>query len=242
MVIEKSVASADTGAANMNEDVIRLLVADGDANVRDIVGFCARQEHWLCDEAKDGIAAIKLLRRKQYHLVILEAELPEIDGRLVCGQARKSTRVPIVFVSRRTAEEDRLAAFTAGGNDYLVKPFYPRELIARIKSLLTLCGISGFHHEEVICGAIRIEMLSHSVYVDNRPVQLTPKEYDLLLYFCQNPHHAFSRDALLDAVWGEQFYGTDRTVDTHIKSLREKIRPCHNTIMTVWGFGYKFEP
>lgn len=219
---------------------VRMMVADADLSVREVVRSCVKGEGWNCDEAKDGIGALKLLRRKKYHLVVLEAELPEINGELVCMQIRKTERTPVIFLSKRSSENERLAGFYAGGNDYLIKPFFPRELTARIKSLLGLYGVSPDLRKILHAGSLRIDLDSHNVMIDERPVQLTPREYDLLLFLCQNQGKAFSRDSLLDLVWGEHFLGTDRTVDTHIKSLRNKIRP-HNYIVTIWGYGYKFE-
>jgi DNA-binding response OmpR family regulator len=218
---------------------IRLLVADADASVREVLRYCAKGEGWGIDEAKDGIAALKLLRRNQYDIVILDADLPEVSGDLVCGQIRKKSRVPVIFICGRSSEEDRLACFAAGGNDFVTKPFFPREILARVKSFLDLCGVfsSG---KEICSGNLLINTRFHSVMVDDREIKLTPKEYDLLLFFCQRPNRAFSRDDILDYVWGKCFAGADRTVDSHVKSLRNKIKPYHNYISTIWGFGYKY--
>ena len=224
----------------MNEE-IQLMVADADSTVRDIIRFCVKEEGWLIDEARDGIEAIKLLRRGQYQLIILEAELPIIDGYMVCEYVQKSPRTLIVFISRKGAEDNRLAAFDAGANDFLLKPFFPRELMARIKNLFAISNIAGKQVQFLSIGSLNINLHSHDVAVDDARIRLTPKEYNLLLFLCQNPNQAFSRDTLLDLVWGRQFDGTDRTVDTHVKSLREKIRPYEHYIATVWGFGYKFE-
>ncbi|MDR3278889.1 MAG: response regulator transcription factor [Synergistaceae bacterium] len=224
---------------NFTDTPIGLLIADADASVRDIVRYCARDEGWVSDDAKDGISALKLLRKKQYHLVLLDPELPEISGELVCAQIRKNSSVPVIFLSKNTSEENRLACFTAGGNDFVIKPFFPREIVARIKSFLTLCGAEP-SRKALNSGSLIIKLYSHSVMLDNREIKLTPKEYDLLLFFCQNADKAFSRDEILDFVWGNSFSGTDRTVDTHVKSLRNKIRPYHNYITTIWGYGYKY--
>lgn len=225
----------------MDLNGIRLLVADADPSVRTIIRRCAEDEKWALDEAKDGIEAIKLLRRKRYHLLILEVELPIIDGFMVCENLNQTPNIPVIFISKRSSEEDRLAAFAAGGNDYIIKPFYPRELVARIKNLLKLSGIVGGADQFLYSGKIKIDLYSQDVYANNRRIKLTPREYNLLLFFCRNPNKAFSRSMLLDLVWGRQFEGTNRTVDTHVKSLREKIKPYQNYITTVWGYGYKYE-
>jgi two-component system response regulator ResD len=222
------------------ESDIRLMIADMDASVRDIIRYCVRDEGWSCDEAKDGIAVLKLLRRREYNLVVLETELPEISGEIVCQQIRKSSRVPVIFLGRRASEEERLSCFAAGGNDFVPKPFFPREMLARMKSFLNLSGTVSTK-KMLNSGNLNIETYSHSVFIDGREIRLTPREYDLLLFFCQNPNKAFSREEILDIVWGEQFFGTDRTVDTHVKSLRNKIRPYHVYISTIWGYGYKYD-
>jgi len=201
--------------------------------------MAAAEQGWICDDAADGIAALKLLRRMRYHLVVLNAELPDVDGIFVCRHLRKSEMIPVIFTSKSGAETDRLAGFEAGGNDYVIKPFFPRELIARMKNLLTLTGCDTGVSKTVTAGNLRIDISSHTVSLDGRTLQLTPKEYDLLLFFCQHPFQAFSRDNLLDEVWGRDFFGSDRTVDTHVKILRGKLQP-YDYIETVWGFGYKF--
>lgn len=225
----------------MDVDEVRLLAADSDSSVRTIIRCCAQEERWGLDDAKDGVEAVKLLRRKKYHLLILEVELPVIDGFMVYENISQISHVPVIFLSKKTSEDDRLAAFEAGGNDYIIKPFYPRELVARIKNLLKLSGITSSAGHILISGNLKIDLNSQDVFVDGKRIKLTPKEYNLLLFFCRNQNKAFSRSMLLDLVWGRQFDGTDRTVDTHVKSLREKIRPYHNSIKTIWGYGYKYE-
>lgn len=219
----------------------RLLIADTDAAVRGILRIAAREEGWDCIEAADGITALKLFRHNSFHIALLDYDLAELDGKIVCRQIRKSMNIPVIILSTHSGEAERLAGFAAGGNDYVLKPFYPREIIARIKSLLSLYGHAPEERKTLVRGKISINLLSHKVTVDNQQLALTPKEYDLLLFFCQNPSRAYSRDALLNLVWGEDFYGSDRTVDTHVKSLRGKIHPYHHYIVTIWGMGYKFE-
>ena len=219
----------------------KLLVADADAAVREIIRLCASTEGWLCDDALDGISALKRIRRSEYHLVILEAELPEIDGYIVCRHLRKGSNVPVIFISRNGNESNRLAGFEAGGNDYVIKPFYPRELVARVKNLLSIWGHDARMVNIVQAGDITLNLNTHQAAVAGSEVKLTPKEFDLLLFFLRNQRQAFSRDSLLELVWGQDFFGSDRTVDSHVKSLRGKISPCQNSIQTVWGYGYKFE-
>lgn len=221
----------------------KLLAADADASVREVVRIACAEAGWPCDTAPGGIEALKQLRREKYRLVILEAELPEIDGLVVCRQLRKTSRSPVIFVSAKSAEADRLAGFAAGGNDYLQKPFYPRELVARAASLMELCGGAPAKAPAAVqAGPVRIDLEARAVFVDGRRVQMAPKEFDLLLFFAQNPNQAFSRNQLLDLVWGPDFMGGDRTVDTHVKGLRGKLRPFQTMVETLWGYGYKFVP
>lgn len=219
----------------------RLLVADTDSSVRNIIRIAAQEESWDCEDAGDGITALKLIRRNTFQLAIVDYNLAELDGKIVCRQIRKNSNIPVILLSTHDGEAERLAGFAAGANDYIIKPFYPRELVARVKSFLFLCGHAPEAPKTLVRGSITIDLHSFKVSVDDHPVTLTPKEYDLLVFFCKNPYKAYSRDALLNLVWGDDFYGSDRTVDTHVKSLRNKIQPYHYYIVTVWGVGYKFE-
>ena len=218
---------------------IRLLVADADASVREIVRLAAAEQGWGCDTAGDGITALKLARHGQYQMAVADVDLPEIDGRAVCRQLRKAGRMPVILIGKNGKEEDRLAAFAAGGNDFVQKPFYPRELVARIKNLIEIFDATAHPDEAVCAGKIRVDKNSRLAYAGSSKLRLSPKEYDLLLFLCANAGQAFSRDKLLDMVWGADFEGTDRTVDTHIKSLRGKLKPYQGCIETVWGYGYK---
>ena len=238
----------------MQAKSIRILVAEADANICEIIKRCAMGEQWQMDEARDGVLAIKLLRRRSYQFLILSCELPLVDGPMVLELMRSQRlnvgseqgdvphfRVgcPVMFIGKSGTEEERLAAFAAGGNDYLRKPFYPRELVARMRNLMALFGIADQKRDSLSAGPIRIECQTQRVFAGDRPVKLTPREYKLLQLLVSRPDHAFSRDELLSAAWGETYEGGDRTVDTHIKSLREKLRPHQGCIKTIWGFGYK---
>ena len=224
----------------MNSD-IRLLIVDPSSAIRAEIRQLAVSQGYSFDEAADGIAALKLFRRNDYNLIIMDTDLPELDGGNVCRQMRKVSDVPILFLSTRTAEQDRLCAFEIGADDFINKPFYPRELLARIKVFLyrtrsqTKCVA-----DKIAFNGLFINTVSREVTVDDRPVSLTPKEYDLLFFLSQNPNKAYSRESLLNEVWGYCFTGSDRTIDTHIRSLRDNIRPYDGYIVTVWGFGYKF--
>ena len=224
----------------MNSD-IRLLIVDPNSAVRADIRQLAISQGYSYDEAADGIAALKLFRRNDYHLILLDTDLPELDGGNVCRQIRKGSDVPILFLSERTAEQDRLCAFEIGADDFIIKPFYPRELLARIKVFLYRTGSKTKSiADKIAFNGLFINTVSREVSVDDRLVPLTPKEYDLLFFLSQNPNKAYSRESLLNEVWGYCFTGSDRTIDTHIRSLRDNIRPYDGYLVTVWGFGYKF--
>ena len=217
-----------------------LLIADADAETRLKIMSYTDANEFLIDEAGDGISAIKLFRRKEYDLIALDVFLPELDGLNVCRQLRKISPVPIVFLTAKSREFDRLAGFEASADDYIIKPFYVSELFARIHAILNRCRETQ-KRTLLAADGLSVNLNSHTVWVDDIQIFLTPKEYDLLVFLLQNPHRALSRDAILSNVWGDEFSGTDRTVDTHIRTLRDSIGPYGNHILTVWGIGYKFE-
>lgn len=220
---------------------IRLLVVDKDESARNQIKKLADHLGYAYDAAADGIMAIKLFRRQDYHLIIMDTDLPMLDGWNVCRQIRKLSDVPIIIVSSNKSEYDKLLAFELGADDYLCKPFSGQELTARIKVFLYRTkGIRLASPSKMTFNGLLIDTISHCVFVDENTIKLTPKEYDLLFFLSQNPNKAYSREILLNEVWGYEFTGSDRTVDTHIKMLRENIKPYDSYIVTVWGFGYKF--
>lgn len=221
---------------------VKLLIVDIDSNLRSIIKTCVVSKGYFIDEATDGISAIKLFRRNEYNLILIDTAIPELDGRLVCSQIRKVSDVPIIITSIKNNEEEKLSYFETGIDDFVVKPFSCSELMARINVFLRRTNsLKNIPCRTISCNGINIDTVSRTVYVNEKEVQLTPKEYELLLFLSQNPNRAFSRETLLNEVWGHDFLGSDRTVDTHIKTLRESIKPCHNCITTIWGFGYKFD-
>jgi DNA-binding response OmpR family regulator len=220
---------------------IRLLIADKDDAARNQVKKLAEDAGFYYDAAVDGIMAIKLFRRQDYQLIVMDTELPTLDGWNVCRQVRKVSDVPVIIVSANSAERDKLLAFELGADDYVCKPFSSPELLARIRvHLYRSQGIKSALPSKITLNGLHIDTISRSVFVDDTLVKLTPKEYDLLFFLSQNPNKAYSRENLLNEVWGYEFSGSDRTVDTHIKTLRENIKPYDSYIVTVWGFGYKF--
>lgn len=218
---------------------IRLLIIDKDETARNQIKKLAESAGYTYDVAVDGINAIKLFRRRDYNLIVMDTDLPLLDGWNACRQIRKMSDIPIIIVSAQTSESDKLLAFDSGADDYLCKPFSSRELAARIRVFINRSRGSSVQ-TKIGCDGLFLNTTSHTVFVDNNTVKLTPKEYDLLYFLISNPNKAFSRDMLLNEVWGYEFTGSDRTVDTHIKALRENIKPYDSCIVTVWGFGYKF--
>ena len=219
---------------------VRLLIADGDAQSREMIKKLATSDGYVIDEAADGITALKLFRRHEYSIILLDGVLPELDGWNVCRQIRKASDVPVIVVSARAAEEDKLSFFSIGADDYLSKPFSTKELSARIKVFLHRSQ-NSLSNQRIVFEGLCIDTISRMVYVDGNTVSLTPREYNLLRFLASNPHKAFTREAILREVWGEDYLGTDRTVDTHIKSLREGIKPYQDYIATVWSYGYIFQ-
>ncbi|NLB36191.1 MAG: response regulator transcription factor [Clostridiales bacterium] len=222
-------------------DSIRLLVVDIDKNIRSAISSKIMAKGYLCDEAADGIAALKLFRRNDYNLVILDARLPELNGKIVCRQIRKVSDIPLIIIGEDGSEEDIVSFYETGADDYLPKPVSVPILMRKAEVLLRRCGeLERRGPRKISFGGLYINTVSRAVYVDDRQVNLTPKEYALLSFLSQNPNKAFSRDMLLNEVWGIDYDGMDRTVDSHIKTLRVNIHPYENYIETVWGFGYKF--
>ncbi len=220
---------------------IRMLIVDKDESARDQIKQLAEELGYDYDAALDGITAVKLFRRFDYQMIVMDTELPVLDGWNVCRQIRKLSDVPVIFVSSQTEDKDMLLAFELGADDFLCKPFSPQELKARIRVFIYRTqGIKQSAPSKIAFDGLMIDTASRAVFVDERTVKLTPKEYELLYFLSQNPNKAFSRDALLNEVWGYEFIGSDRTVDTHVRSLRENIKPYDAFIVTVWGFGYKF--
>lgn len=225
-------------------DKKKILIVDDDERIRDMIGEYISIEDYESDEASDGIEALKLLEKNEYKIVILDIMMPGMDGWTACKEIRKRWNVPIVMLSARGEEYDKLFGFELGVDDYIVKPFSPKELLARIKAIIRRYEKSNESREKsskFIYEDLSVNFDSRDVFVKDELISLTPKEYELLSYFVNNPNRVFSREQLLDSVWGYDFFGDDRTVDTHVKMLRESLKEYRKLIVTVWGTGYKFE-
>ena len=220
----------------------KVLVIDDEKSIRDIIGEYLTEEGFEFVEAPDGIRGLEIFRSLSPDLVILDVMMPKMDGWKVCREIRSESVTPVIMLTARGEEYDKLFGFELGADDYMVKPFSPRELIARVKAVLSRGSVNERKDHEIIeIEDLRIDFDARSIYLGEEHLNLTPKEYDLLSFFVKNSGRVFSREQLLNQVWGYEFVGDARTVDTHVKMLREKLRHHRNWIVTSWGVGYKFE-
>lgn len=217
----------------------KLLIVDDEEKIRQLISKYAVFEGYDVTCAEDGMTATELLRHKDFDLVILDIMLPDIDGFSVCRELRKSKKTPVIMLSARGEEYDRLHGFEVGVDDYVVKPFSPKELMMRVAAILKrTSNVSGDSFE---CAGLKVDFAGRIVYVDGKKADLTPKEYDLLFYLIKNKGIALTREKLISNVWGYDFFGDDRTLDTHIKLLRKNLGSYSSLIVTLRGVGYRFE-
>ena len=222
----------------------KILIVDDEINIREVVREYCELNGYDTDEARDGeecLEKVRLshVRKTPYDCIILDVMMPRMDGFTACREIKKIDKVPVIMLSARTEEFDKLYGFELGVDDYVIKPFSPKELMARIKVILER-GMNNTAHVLTYEGLI-IDVTGRSVTVDGEKVELTPKEIDLLIYLAIHPNVALSRQKLLEEVWNYDYFGDDRTVDTHIKMLRHNLGKYRNYIVTVRGMGYKFE-
>ena len=220
-------------------NMYNLLIVDDEQKIREIIAKYAKFEGYTTEEASDGMTAVEMLREKDYDLVVLDVMLPDLDGFSVCRELRKTSRTPVIMLSARGEEYDRIHGFEVGIDDYVVKPFSPKELMLRIAAVLKRTNnISGdsFEYE-----GLKVDFAGRLVYIDGMKTDLTPKEYDLLFYLIKNKGIALTREKLISNVWGYDFFGDDRTLDTHIKLLRKNLGKYSVCIVTLRGVGYRFE-
>jgi len=220
----------------------KLLVVDDEPKIREVIREYAEFNGYEVAEAGDGMSAVGLCKLNQYDLVILDIMMPKLDGFSACKEIKKIQDVPIIMLSARGEEYDKLFGFELGIDDYIVKPFSPKELMARINVILQRRRATTQAKSDVLkFGGLEINIAARTVAVDGTRVELTPKEYELLFYLIENKNIALSRDKLLSDIWGYDFFGDDRTIDTHIKNLRNNLGPYRDYIVTLRGVGYKFE-
>ncbi|MDH4421294.1 MULTISPECIES: response regulator transcription factor [Bacillus] len=218
----------------------RVLVVDDESDMRQLVGMYLDNFGYEWGEAENGKEALKKLESDHYDFVVLDIMMPEMDGLSVCKEIRKTSDVPIIFLTAKGEEWNRVNGLRMGADDYIVKPFSPGELIARMEAVLRRYTKQE-QQEEIQFGPIFINEKSRRIETDGQVVSLTVKEFDLLYFLCQHNGQVFSREQLLEKVWGYDYAGSTRTVDTHVKTMRLKLGESGNYIQTVWGVGYKFE-
>lgn len=220
----------------------KLLVVDDEPKIREVIKEYAEFNGYEVTEATDGMSAVGLCKLNEYDLVIMDIMMPKLDGFSACKEIRKIQEVPIIMLSARGEEYDKLFGFELGIDDYIVKPFSPKELMARVNVVLARRHSATQSKADVLkFSGLEINIAARTVSVDGTRVELTPKEYELLFYLIENKNIALSRDKLLSDIWGYDFFGDDRTIDTHIKNLRNNLGPYRDYIVTLRGVGYKFE-
>ncbi len=220
----------------------KMLIVDDEKKIRDVVREYAEFEGFEVLEAEDGMDAVKkVTENDDINIIIMDIMMPKLDGYSAVREIRKISSVPVIMLSARGEEYDKLFGFELGIDDYVVKPFSPKELMARIRAVMNRVNPVNSKEDIVKYKGLTINFTAREVLIDGEKVPMTPKEYDLLFYLVKNMNIALSREKLLEEVWGYDFYGDDRTVDTHIKMLRNSLGEYRNLIVTLRGMGYKFE-
>lgn len=217
---------------------VKVLIVDDEKNIREVIKEYSILEGYEVKEADSGVKALELLNSEKFDLMILDIMMPIMDGFTLLNSIPKEKRIPTIILSARDDEIDKLEGFDRGIDDYLCKPFSPRELMARVKAILkrTKGTVDSYSYDKLV-----VNFLEHTLKIDDKEINITPKEFEILKYFINNKKIAISREQLLNKIWGYDFYGDDRTVDTHIKMLRNNLGRYRDLIITVRGIGYKFD-
>ena len=224
--------------------VIKVLVVDDDRNICDLLGLYLEKEGWDVVQAYNGAEALTVFEREKPDILLLDVMMPELDGWQVCRELRKNSQVPIIMLTAKGEVFDRVLGLELGADDYVIKPFEVKEVVARIKAVLRRTGTDTQKKvKEVTFDKLSINMENYELRVDGQVIPCPPKEMDLIFHLASNPNRVFTRDQLLDEVWGFEYYGDSRTVDVHVKRLREKLEGVSDqwSLKTVWSVGYKFE-
>ena len=226
---------------------MNLLIADDHKQITSILSDYAKKEGYTVMIANDGKEALSLFSRNTFDLVLLDVMMPEMDGFQVCREIRKTSSVPIIMVTARGEDFERIMGLDMGADDYIVKPFSPGEVMARIRAILRRISPDPKESQDknfLVYDNLTINIEEFTVLIEAESVSLTKKEIEILYTMAKNPNKLFTRDNLLNSLWGYDYFGDARTVDSHIKRLRAKLDSCHHPnweIKTVWGMGYKFE-
>ena len=223
----------------------KILVVDDETRIRELIRKYAEFEGHTVSEASDGLSAVHMCRQNEYDIVIMDIMMPELDGFSACREIRRSSDVPILMLSARGEEYDRINGFQLGIDDYVTKPFSPKELMLRIEAIMKRAKVVKKELDQSFdiyeTGGLTVNFTSRTVSVDGVRADLSPKEYDLLFYLIRNKNIALTRDKLICEVWGYDFFGGDRTLDTHIKLLRKSLGKYAEHIVTLRGVGYRFD-
>ncbi len=217
----------------------KILIVDDEPDIRALIRRYSMHEGYDTSEASGGLEAVMMCQNENFDVIIMDAMMPDMDGFSACKKIRSTKDIPVIMLSARGEEYDKLFGFETGADDYVVKPFSPRELMARIKVVINRHGKETA--DNIKAGSMEIDTLGRVVYIDGKRTELTAKEYDLLLYLIKNIGIVLTREQIMEAVWGYEYYTADRTVDWQIKQLRSHIGKCRDNIVTVRGVGYKFE-
>ena len=225
----------------------KILVVDDEVRIRSIIRKYAEFEGHTVVEAGDGMEAVRIARNEEFDLIVLDIMMPELDGFSACREIRKHSHVPIIMLSARGEEYDKINGFELGIDDYVVKPFSPRELMLRVEAVMKRVKRTEKAEQtenqimEFDNGGLRVDLTARIVYIDGKRVEMSPKEYDLFFYLLRNRNVALTRERLISEVWGYDFFGDARTLDTHIKLLRKSLGKYSNYVVTLRGVGYRFE-
>ena len=221
----------------------KILIVDDEAKIREVIREYAQFNKYETDEAEDGMQAVGKCLNNDYDLIIMDIMMPRLDGYSACKEIKKQKDIPIIMLSARGEEYDKLFGFELGIDDYVVKPFSPKELMARVAAVLARKnrGADAAKQTLLVSDGLEVNTDSRTVTVDGEKVDCTLKEYEILAYLMRNKNIALSRDRMLQDIWGYDFFGDDRTIDTHIKNLRGRLGKYRDKITTVRGIGYKFE-
>lgn len=219
---------------------MKVLIVDDEIGIRDVIKEYCLFENFDVLEAEDGESALSIVKNNSnIDIIVLDIMMPKMDGYTTLKELRKISTTPVIMLSARSEEYNKLLSFELGVDDYVTKPFSPKELIARIKAVVSRGN--NTNTDKYIYKTLEIDYLGHKVTIDSKEIKLTPKEYELLVLFVENKSIALSRETLLSKVWGYDFFGDDRTIDTHIKMLRNNLGEYRDLIKTVRGLGYKYE-
>ena len=226
----------------------KILIADDEELIRALIAKYAKFEGYETEEARDGMEAVRKCAEENFDIVIMDIMMPELDGFSAVREIRKKSDVPVIMLSARGEEYDKINGFECGADDYVVKPFSPKELMLRIEAVLKRTGCANSSaagentpHDVFEIGPLRCDITGRIVYVDGKRIDMSPKEYDLLFYMIRNRNIALSREKLITEVWGYDYYGDERTLDTHIKLLRRSLGDAAKYIVTLRGVGYRFD-